>query len=178
MAITHLSAAGLYADPEDATSERYWSGWTKLTGVFVAVLATLWVVACGSQSNNSGSKASVASSGSTASVVRYEGTWVQTAQGAQQQDQMPRILVKKVGDKYAFTDPAGSPSKLIGLTSAPDSTGHFTIFAIELSENTLATPEGAGLTLVHSGKTILITVTGDTMTWTMGGEKFTFSRSA
>ena len=178
MTMACLSASGLSGDRKDATSERYWPSFTRLAGMLVAVLAMLWVAACGSQSNNSGSKVAVPSSGSTASVVRYEGTWVQKAQGAQQQDQMPRILVKKVGDKYAFTDPAGSASKLIGLTSALDSTGHFTLFAIELSENTLATPKGAGLTLVHSGKTILITVTGDTMTWTMEGSQFTFSRSA
>jgi hypothetical protein len=136
----------------------------KLAAILAAVLFSFWVAGCGS-------------SGTTARD-KYVGTWAQAAVGAQQQQQMSSVLVKKVGDKYAFTDPGGATSKLVSVQTEPDASGNITIFAFELSDKTLATKEGDSLKLTQNGHDLTITVNGDTMTWDESGNAYHFSRKA
>lgn len=115
----------------------------------------------------------------TASFDKYEGTWVQQAVGLQQQNQLPRVLVKKVGDQYAFTDPSGN-EKLVGLQTDVDSSGNMTLLAFQLSDSTVATVDGDALKLMTAKNTFVITVDGNQMTWVMTGvdQPFTFMREA
>jgi len=76
---------------------------------------------------------------------------------------MPRLLVKKVGDQYAFTDPSGN-EKLIVLQTDLDASGKTTMLAFQLSDNTLATVDGDALKLSEGKNTFAITVDGDKMT--------------
>ena len=147
----------------------------KRIAIAVAALALSFsAVACGSKSADTDS----GSATPTATVDAYEGTWVQQALGAQQQDQMPRVLVKQVGDQYAFTDPSGE--KMVGLQTDVNASGETTLLGFLLSDNTLATVDGDALTLSTATNTFTITVDGDTMTWVMTGadEPFTFMREA
>lgn len=145
--------------------------------IVIAITAMVLIfsaVACGSKSADTDSNSATP----TATVDKYEGTWVQQAMGVQQQDQMPRVLVKKVGDQYAFTDPSGE--KLVGLQTDVNASGQTTLLGFLLSDNTLATVDGDALTLSTVKNTFTITVDGDTMTWVMTGadEPFTFMREA
>ena len=147
----------------------------RISIALTAIVLISWTVACGSESADTTSPSATP----TATVDRYEGTWVQPALGAQQQDQMPRVLVKKVGDQYAFTDPSGE-DKLVGLQTDANASGQSTILAFLLSDNTLATVDGDTLTLSTANDTFTITVDGDTMTWVFSAhdEPFTFKREA
>jgi len=89
---------------------------------------------------------------------------------------MPRLLVKKVGDQYAFTDPSGK-EHLILLTTVPDASGKFSMQAFKLSDNPLATVDGDALKLSQGKYTVAITVDGDKMTWvvTSADEPVTFT---
>ena len=147
----------------------------RISIALTAIVLIFWATACSSPSVDSTSPSATP----TASFDKYEGTWVQPALGLQQQNQMPRLLVKKVGDQYAFTDPSGK-EKLVGLQTDPDASGKITILAFQLSDNTLATVEGDALKLSEGKNTFAVTVDGDKMTWVMTGvdKPFTFTREA
>jgi len=144
----------------------------RISIAITAMVLIFSAVACSSKSADTDSPSATP----TATVDKYEGTWVQQALGAQQQDQMPRVLVKKVGDQYAFTDPSGE--KMVGLQTDVNASGGTTLLGFLLSDSTLATVDGDALTLSTAKNTFTITVDGDTMTWIMTGadEPFTFMR--
>lgn len=131
----------------------------RISVLLAAIVLLFAAVACGSQSD------------------KYVGTWVQQARGSQEQSQMPPILVKKVGDQYAFTSPSGGEN-LIGVQTDPNTSGQITLCGFKLSESTLAAPNGDSLQMSVCKQTINVTVTGDTMTWTPtdGAAPYTFTR--
>ncbi len=131
----------------------------RITVLLAAIVLLFAAVACGSQSD------------------KYVGTWVQQAKGSQQQSQMPLIVVKKVGDQYAFTSPSGGEN-LIGVQTDPNASGQITLCGFKLSESTLATPDGDSLQLSVCKRTMKVSVNGDKMTWTLPGESepYTFTR--
>jgi hypothetical protein len=134
-----------------------------------AIVLVYFAAACGSPSANTTSPSATPTAPSatpTAFFDKYEGTWVQQALGLQKQDEMSRLLVKKVGDQYAFTDPSGQGGVgLIALQTVPDASGKFRIQLVRLSDNTLATVDGDALKLSQDPNTFAITVDGDKMTW-------------
>jgi hypothetical protein len=147
----------------------------RISIALTAIVLISWAAACGSPSVDSTSPPGTV----TASFDKYEGTWVQPAVGLQPQNQMPRLLVKKVGDQYAFTDPSGD-EKGVGLQTDLDASGKMTILAFQLSDHTLATVDGDALKRSQGTNTFVITVDGDKMTWVMTGvvQPFTFTREA
>ena len=144
--------------------------------ILVSFLVVLSVAACGAaQTTPTSATATAPAATPTASSDKYEGTWAQQALGLQKQDQMPRLVVKKVGDQYAFTDPSGKDN-LIVLQTEPDAAGKVTILAIQLSDSTLATVEGNALKLSQGKNSFSITVDSDTMTWVQtSGDELTFT---
>ena len=88
---------------------------------------------------------------------------------------MPRLLVKKVGDQYAFTDPSGE--KMVVLWTDVNASGEATLLGFLLSDSTLATVDGDALKLSQGKYTVAITVDGDKMTWvvTSADEPVTFT---
>lgn len=135
----------------------------RIAGVFMAIAVLFWVVACGSETDK---------------PDRYEGTWVQKALGAQDQAQMPRVIVKKAGDEYAFTNAAGE-KQLAVIYTEPSESGDTRLYSLNLSEKN-ATKDGDALKLSSSKRTFKITVNGDKMTWVVAGEDapFVFTREA
>lgn len=133
----------------------------RITVLLAAIVLLFAAVACGSQSD------------------KYVGTWVQQAKGSQEQSQMPPIVVKKVGDQYAFTSPSGGEN-LIGVQTDPNASGQITLCGFNLSESTLATPDGDSLQMSVCKQTVKVSVNGDKMTWTQTGESapYTFMRQA
>jgi hypothetical protein len=154
----------------------------RISIALTAIVLISWAAACGSPSVDSTSPSVDSTSPSatpTASFDKYEGTWVQQAFGRGQQNEVPRLLVKKVGDQYAFSDPSGN-EKLVMLATDRDASGRYTILAFQLSDHTLATVDGDALKLSLGKNTFAITVDGDKMTWVMTGadKPFTFTREA
>ena len=113
----------------------------RISIAITAMVLIFSAVACSSKSADTDSPSATP----TATVDKYEGTWVQQALGAKQQDQMHRVLVKKVGDQYAFTDPSGE--KMVGLQTDVNASGGTTLLGFLLSDSTLATVDGDALTL-------------------------------
>jgi hypothetical protein len=89
---------------------------------------------------------------------------------------MRRILVKKMGNNYAFTDPGGDQSHMVGIQTDPEPSGTATLFAFKLSDSTLATSKGGNLMLAQNSHNFTITVLGDTMTWDEAGTTCHFLR--
>lgn len=135
----------------------------RIAGVLMAIAVLFWVVACGSETDK---------------PDKYEGTWVQEALGAQDQAQMPRVIVKKAGDEYAFTNAAGE-ELLTVIHTEPSESGTTTLHSLNLSEKN-ATKDGDALKLSSGKQTFKITASGDTMTWVLAGEDapFVFAREA
>lgn len=90
------------------------------------------------------------------------------------QNQMLRLLVKKVGDQYAFTDPSGNEN-VVWLRADPDASGKITLRSFQLSDHTLATVDGDALKLSPGKNPFAITVDGDKMTWVTTGDGGTFT---
>jgi len=123
------------------------------------LLAATLVVGCGSQSAN------------------YEGTWIQKAL-PNSSPETP-IVIKKVGDKYAFSSPNGESFGYMLHTTATDS-GQTTLYSMVLDAGAVATQDGGKLKLSNGKDTLEFTVSGDTMTMVVPGVQaaFTFSRVA
>lgn len=128
-----------------------------LAGLFL-LAATLIVAGCGSQSD------------------KYEGTWTQAS--LPQSDPETPIIIKKVGDTYAFTDPSGGSYASI-IHSNPTGSGQATLYSMMLSNGATATKDGDMLKLPVADSTVEITVSGDIMTIVVPGVDgvFTFSRA-
>lgn len=135
----------------------------RMVTVFATLAIAFGAVACAGKSTQS------------TQPDNYAGTWVQKPVGTQEPPYIPRIVVKQVGDQYAFTDPAGKTGAIV---SDPDASGNQTLRTISLSDQTLASKDGDALTLTTGGSTYKITVIGDTMTWTTTqlASSFTFTR--
>ncbi len=127
-----------------------------LLAVLLLVAATL-VVGCSSQSGN------------------YEGTWIQ--QALPNSSPETPIVIKKVGDKYAFSSPNGETSGYM-LHTTPTDSGQTTLYSMVLDAGAVATQDGDKLKLSNGPDTIEITVSGNTMTMVVPGVEavFKFSR--
>src|SRR5450759_3629292 len=99
----------------------------RISIALTAIVLIFWAAACGSPSVDSTSPSATP----TASFDKYEGTWVQPALGLLGQNQMLRLLVKKVGDQYAFTDPSGNEN-VVWLRADPDASGKITLRSFQL----------------------------------------------
>ena len=127
-----------------------------LLAALLLIAATL-AVGCSSQSGN------------------YEGTWIQ--QALPNSNPETPIVIKKVGDKYAFSSPNGETFGYM-LHTDPTDSGETTLYSMVLDAGAMATQDGGKLKLVNGNDTIEITVSGDTMTVVVPGVKaaFKFSR--
>jgi len=136
---------------------------TRIAIVFATLALAFGAVACGGQSDQS------------AQPDKYVGTWVQKPVGTQEPPYIPRIVVKQLGGRYAFTDPSG---KTPAIVSDPDASGKQTLRVITLGDQTLASRDGDALKLPSGSLTFKITVNGDTMTWMTAhvNTPFTFTR--
>lgn len=123
------------------------------------LLAATLVVGCGSNSD------------------KYEGTWIQKT--SSQSDPGTPLLIKKVGDTYACTDPSGGSYANIIHTN-PTTSGQVTLYSMILSEGAVATKDGDMLKLPLANSTVEITVSGDTMMIAVPSVEgvFTFSRAS
>lgn len=121
------------------------------------LFAATLVVGCSSQGGN------------------FEGTWIQEA--LPNSNPETPIVIKKVGDKYAFSSPNGETFGYM-LHTTPTDSGETTLYSMVLDAGAVATQDGGKLKLTNGKDTIEITVSGNTMTMVVPGVEavFTFSR--